>query len=796
MAKTSKLVTFIILLALVLSLGTASGKSRQAKQQQQPPKTDKPATGTNAKDQEMPTLATELVQLDAVISDKSGKLVTTLKKEDFEVLEDGRPQTLSFFAAENHTPIDDLKNLDIHKRGESLDKQGTPSTIDSGRIILIVFDNLHMSSVTAMQARDALLKFVDDNVLDGDRAAILATGGGYGILQQLTGDKTVMKSAISRLSSRSVTASEDSQQPRLTEYHAQLIQGGDREALDAAIKATIRAEHLDGLPNPEQIAYSIVQGRVSRIMGQSRTYGLASLDTLQNAIKAMKNIKGRKMAVFVSDGFPIQVNELMSKVMDIADAATKAGVVIYSLDSRGLYTVIPGGDASQGSSVYDISTVQEFQTIERNGYEVAKDVMNAVARDTGGFPIFNSNNLQAGFKKSLDDNNAYYILAYYPSNTKADGKFREIKIVIKSHPELSIRTRKGYYAPGKRDLVAENTKSSQKTQANVAPATLEGTDEKADKAVRDSLSSPVPATDIGLKLSLNYIDLPAKGGLTVLDLLVEPQNLQFGKTDVAELDKEFAKKKANDANSMDQLLNPSTQKAQVPTKDERYASTLDLYVLAFGADGKLASNFKKSIQMKLYQNTYDFVNSNGLFYHDMLSLQPGLYQVRLAARQRETGMIGTTSEWIEVPDLSQKKLTLSSVFIRPLPPADPDDEEANKKQAAAQQQYVFSDFTNQAYRLIPEGSQIDMYSVIYNAQAANGKPDLVIQAQILRDNIVVYGTPLRPITDPGPDVARIPYGLRLSLKDLKPGKYQLQYSVIDRVAKTNTTRSVGIEIEE
>src|SRR5207244_4937582 len=137
-----------------------------------------------------------------------------------------------------------------------------------------------------------------------------------------------------------------------------------------------------------------------------------------NAIKAMKSIKGRKMAVFVSDGFPVLVSELTSKIADIADAATRAGVVIYSLDSRGLYTVIPGGDASHPSNVFDPSVVQTFQTIERGGYEAAKDVLNAVARDTGGFPIFNSNDLKLGLKQSLDDNSAYYILAYYPTNTK------------------------------------------------------------------------------------------------------------------------------------------------------------------------------------------------------------------------------------------------------------------------------------------------------------------------------------------------------------------------------------------
>src|SRR5262249_28290488 len=156
--------------------------------------------------------------------------------------EDGKPQTLSFFQSEIRKPIDDLKNLDLTKKAESLDKLATPSSIDGGRVILLVFDNLHMDISNATRARQALVRFIDDDVLDGDRVAVITTAGGFGILQQLTTDKTVMKRAISRLSPR--PGVEDNRSPKLTEYHAQLIEQGDRQALDAAINETIIAENL------------------------------------------------------------------------------------------------------------------------------------------------------------------------------------------------------------------------------------------------------------------------------------------------------------------------------------------------------------------------------------------------------------------------------------------------------------------------------------------------------------------------------------------------------------------------
>src|SRR5581483_7339165 len=392
---------------------------------QSPGKPDK--SGTNG--QEEVKLATELLQVDAVVSDKSGKLISDLKKEDFEILEDGKPQSLSFFASQIRKPIDDLKNLDLSKKAESLDKLATPSNIDSGRVILLIFDNLHMDVTNVGRTRDALIRFIDDDVIDGDRVAFLTTAGGLGILQQLTDDKTVMKRAISRLTSR--PGIEDNRNPKISEYHAQLIEQGDREALQAAINETIIAEHLQDVPGAEGIANSIVQSRVANLVGQSRVFGQDTLGTLINAIKAMKPIKGRKMAVFASDGFPVQDSALRSNVLDVIDAATRAGVVIYALDARGLYTAIPGGDASQSNPITNSNDAIEFNSIQRASLEAQKDVMNALAHDTGGFAIFNNNDLHLGLKKTIDDNSAYYILAYYPTNTKTDGKFREIKVVVK-----------------------------------------------------------------------------------------------------------------------------------------------------------------------------------------------------------------------------------------------------------------------------------------------------------------------------------------------------------------------------
>ena len=437
-------ILFTTFLLLLMTIAVAGQQT-----QQQPPKTDKPQTGKdNNKQEEEVKLATELVQFDAVVLNKSGKLIGGLKKEDFEVLEDGKPQALSFFASENHKPIDDLKNLDLKKPSENLDKQGDGSKIENGRVVLIIFDNLHMDVANVVHARDSLLRFVDDNVQEGDRVAIITTAGGTGILQQLTDDRTVIKAAIKRLTPR--FGVDDHQQPRITDYYAQLIQRGDKEALDAAIKNTIIAENMTNIPaaSAYQIAYSIVQGQVSSIMGQTRLMALASFDTIINAIRAMKTIKGRKLAVFVSDGFPMLESELSARVMDVIDAATRSGVVIYSLDARGLYTIIPGGDASQGNHALDTTTTATIQSIERDGYEAAKDVMNALSRDTGGFPIFNSNDLQLGLKRTLDDNSNYYILAYYPTNTKSDGKFREIKVVLKSHPGSGYQNSQGIFRPG------------------------------------------------------------------------------------------------------------------------------------------------------------------------------------------------------------------------------------------------------------------------------------------------------------------------------------------------------------
>ena len=406
--------------------------------------------------------------------------------------------------------------------------------------------------------------------------------------------------------------------------------------MSAAIKSTIAAENLEGTLDAAGIAHGIVLGRIGMIMGQSRTLALASFETLISAIRSMKKVNGRKMAVFVSDGFPVLENELSSKILDVVDAATRSGVVIYSIDARGLYAMAPGGGFAFGNNSFDSSTTSTIQSIEHNGYEAAKDVMNSLSRDTGGFPVFNTNDMQAGLKKTLDDNNSYYVMAYYTTSTENNGKFRQIKVAVKSHPEFTIEPRKGYYAAGRKEVLPADYIEAAKAAAKIAiestpPVPVEENekkpDPKADKAVSESLGSPVPSTDLGVKLSLNYIDVPSKGGFAFLDLLVDPRNLQFGKTDVSELDRR-RRRRAKETASLDDVPG----EAKKIDKDERYASILDVYVIAFGSDGKVAANFKKSVQMKLYQNTYDFVNSNGVFYRDTLNLKPGLYQIRLAGQ--------------------------------------------------------------------------------------------------------------------------------------------------------------------
>lgn len=775
-----------LLLATLLCLATAA----QTNQPQQP----KPASAPTPKDQDTVRIETELVQIDLVVTDKQGKPAHDLKREDFELYEDGKKQTLTHFAV--GTAKQPAKWLATEKKrpANSSAQTATP-TEQAGRFIVLAVDDYHLSPGNLVYVKRALNKFVAEQMVAGDQIAVVATSGNVGLFQQFTREREVLQRAINRLTVQEKNVVDASSIPRITEHQAELIEFGDREALELAVNEIIRREGTatsqSGSANQQQarqgssgssrsgqnqqsqaaqfaaaereILQSRVRTQARMVLAMSGNYTQATLSTLEGVIRSLRPLAGRKMMVLLSDGFFIGGNSIHSKLYDIrrlTDAATRAGVVIYSIDARGLVAVVPGGDASSQTEI-DPTLSGAQSRIEMSAIAAKRDGLGILAEETGGTMFFNSNDLNLGLQRLLDANETYYVLAYEPPESRRDGRFHKIEVRVVNHPELKVRTRSGYLSPNEKEEKAEK-KAEEKRQEklkNLPPEkqTQELKVEK-NKQIASGIGSLFPLRDIPVEVAVDFIDLPEGPGV-IINTHIEAANLGF----------EEAK--------------------------GRQQTVVEMTGVLFDERGKVAANFNERININVRPENLERLIRQGFNYRTLTALKPGFYQARLAVREEKSGRLGSASGWVEIPDIKNKQLMLSGILL-----SDAGNEAlqdlSNNGATPNNQPGGYAPRPSSASRRFKSGGDIDFLFFTYNAKVEKNAVDLVSQTQLFSGSKLVYASPIVKMTvQPDADLQRIPYAARVALKGFEPGSYELRLMVIDRLTKTTAYRRVNFTVE-
>lgn len=375
-------------------------------------------------------LKAELVELRVVVTNKKGNLIDNLKREDFEVTEDGRPQDISFFSVE--------RIEGSNKVAASPDAPVAPVTRPSvenatpGRTIVLFVDTLHLSVHSLIQVKKTLRQFVDEQITDQDLVAIITPYGNVGLLQQFVRDRRVLKYAIEKLS----------RFPKpdtfFTPYLASRVTSDDPEAIQVAIQILGSEEGYQPLTAESAKAYAV--SRANQILAEGMNKRKATLLTLKAVAERLAQMPGQRLIVTMSDGFSLAD---VGTGMDTADMqkvisrASRSGVIIYSIGAKGL----------NAPSEYTAKAVptgigfSNFMSLSESDQQVA---MRALAAETGGEVYFNNNNLEVPLQKVLDNNRVYYALAYYPQSEKDKKKFRKVSIKLRNYPDYEIRTQKGY----------------------------------------------------------------------------------------------------------------------------------------------------------------------------------------------------------------------------------------------------------------------------------------------------------------------------------------------------------------
>jgi VWFA-related protein len=714
MNKHSSLALLLILSIFVVSYGQKPAPESQAQTDQD----------------EVVRITTNLVQVDAVVTDKKGQPVTDLKAEDFEITEDGQKQEITnlSYVALAPQPSSEATTTAAPVNKNAPSAPPVPLRPEQvRRTMALVVDDLGLSFESTYYVRRALKKFVDEQMQPGDMVAIIRTGGGIGVLQQFTSDKRQLYAAIERIRWNAIGRSGTS---AFAPIDSANINAEDEPSDD---------KDPTGVRDPSDDANAF----------RSEIFAVGTLGAVNYIVRGLRELPGRKSVLLISDGFSLfskggESRRVLDALQRLTDLANRASVVIYTMDARGLQTL--GMTAADNVSGLTSQQVEDQLSGRRDELFDTQTGLIYLARQTGGFNIRNANDLTAGIRRVMEDQKGYYLIGYRPEESTFDPqtgqrRFHRINVKVK-RPGLQVRSRTGFYG-----VSDENAVPVRRTR---------------EQQLIGALISPFNASAIDLRLTTLFGNDPRAGSYMRSLLYINGKSLTFKEE-----------------------------------PDGWYKSVMDVIALTFGDNGQVIDHIDRTQTIRVRGDTYKNVLRNGLVYFLNVPVKKaGAYQLRVAVRDDASEQVGSASQFIEVPDLDKKRLTLSGVVVngrevkatQSAPTVTPASAAGNTEGT----QEELDPQAGAAVRRFRQGLLMNYGYVIYNAQLdkATRRPQLETQVRLYREGRLVFTGKVQPFdTTSQTDLARLTAGGGLRLgSDLVPGEYVLQVVVTDLLAKDQKRR--------
>lgn len=556
-------------------------------------------------------ISTRLVQIDAVVVDKDGKLVTDLKPEDFKILEDGKEQKItnfSFITLQPETPKPETEKASTKTRtGKVAAPPIPPARIKPEQVrrtIALIADDLGLSFESTVYAREAMKKFVNEQMQPGDLVAIIRSSAGNGALQQFTNDKRLLHAAIDRIQWYPLGRS------RIGVFEPV----GGRSALGS------------GDPESEFKAH------------REQVSSVGTIGAIRYVIDGLRDLPGRKSVVLLSDGLPMfpsvgpimgnrvtvdaSSRDIIGALNSLTEKANRASVVVYTIDVRGLQTVgLSAANDTQplfellqsmfGQSGAVPATINLTRGEMTREFFRSQDGLNYLASQTGGFFFRNNNDIAGGIRKVVDDQRGFYLIGYEPDestfNEKGRRTFHKLQVQVRN-PKLRVRSRTGFFG-----ISDEEFKKP--------PATRE------DK-IKLALASPFTTNAV----NVNMISIFS-----------------------GERDSAFVRSLVH-INTRDLTFN------QQPNGD--YVTVVNVAATVHDVNGAQLERSARSDTLRVKGSEYEFALKSGIAYTlDVPIKKNGAYQLRLAVLDEASERLGSATQFIEVPDLRKNRLELSGISI-------------------------------------------------------------------------------------------------------------------------------------
>lgn len=723
----SKWTVFARLIVAMFALQSSAALGQQPSQGTRPPE----------KVDDVISINTELVQTDVQVFDRSGRLIGNLERDQFELRVDGKAQKLEFFERILAGSPSEERQL-AGARGKSSAAPTVPTfrTDYQKRVIAFFVDDLHLAPENIERTKKLLEDFVINRKDPGDLVMIASSIGQPGFLQQFTDSKKVLLEAISRLRYQPQSSLDTTNMP-MTTYEALAIERNDWGVINRKVNEAMARYPLARRQRILEIRLSVeqeVRGTARYIARQAAVRDSNVLLTLESLARGSAAIRGRKLVFFISDGFVLDSGEsdVRTKLLRLTDAAARNGVVIYTVDARGLYV----GFADASTEVLSMETRSETSLAESVR---SQEVLRVLAADTGGRAILNTNKPVDGIAKALRETSAYYLLAWRPERMEAvKSRLYRIEVSIKGRPELVVFARSGFLNsdPTATLGAGDNARKPGSTTPN--------------SELASALRAPLPRRDLRVSLYPSFTNDALSGSVLTI-------STQLSKSDYSAV-----------------------------SKQDTQAADLTVGCLVLNAEGK--SVFSTGRQLFLTSASDQGSDSNDKIVAEFfVAIERGLYQVRCAVADGHNERLGSAYEWIEIPQFVPPQFSLSTLLLSEQKVAD-----GQKTEVTPDTQ----DFALNIDRRFSRTSRLLCQTYIYNARTTDGPPRITVQINLLSHKEVIAAGPPQLLTLTGlKDAQRIPYFVPIPLKELPAGDYTLQVIATDQVAKKSVSQEMDFTIQ-
>ena len=389
-------------------------------------------TGTTFK------LRVNLVQVHVTVRDGKGNPIPNLKREDFQLFDQGKLQPITVFAVETRESRKE-KALAAAKTQADASEPDAAKTVLPDRFVAMEFDDIHLSVEDAVYTRKSAQAFLE-SLAPTDRVGIFTTSGE--VTQDFTADLALLNQKLLGIIPRpKVGHTSTTDCPDVSPYVADLVQNrSDHVAFQAIVNDAWQCAYAND-PLMYNAAVSLAQSTIPRVAMESEADNNYTYRTLQDTLRRLAAMPGERVMLMVSPGFIMGLQT--SDMLMVVDQANRANIVINTLDARGLYTPDMGDVTRQRTGIAQLGSYRIAAQTEQSY------VLADFAYGTGGAFFQNSNDIVGGMKIIGSAPEVSYVLGFSPQNEKMDGSFHNIKVKMTGKEKYTVQARRGYYAPRK-----------------------------------------------------------------------------------------------------------------------------------------------------------------------------------------------------------------------------------------------------------------------------------------------------------------------------------------------------------